>query len=167
MAENDPTKAQQEQVKRDQEIAKVRESAKQDTSKVSPGEWAGNPANIDGVRAAAGTPQQVVEAGPGVELDKDLDRAAVRRAEAGDLDEAAFGDLLTAAQAKAPNLTAAFVEQYGLVEEDLKAIAVGLVPPPPSLGAVHSRDLYLTPGGWQIAPLGVPTEDVGKNAISR
>src|SRR5215217_1671962 len=158
-------KAQQAQAQREQEIAKTREQAKQDTSAVAPGEWAGDPANTDGVRPATGTPPQVVESGPGVEVDADLDRAAVQRAAAGDLDEASSDDLLTAAQAKAPNLTAAFIDQYGLVDEDLKAIARGEVPPPPTVGPIHTTDLHLTSGGWQQTPVGVAPEDVGKNAI--
>ena len=173
MAENEAAKANQEaqqaQAKRDQEISKTRESAKQDTSAISPGEWAGDPANIDGVRPATGTPPQVVEAAPGVELDTDLDRAAEQRAQAkiAAPEKTPEQDLLTAAQAKAPNLTQEFVTQYGLVTEDLEAIARGEVPPPPGLGTIHSRDLYLTPGGWQVTPVSVPPEDVGKNAVSR
>jgi hypothetical protein len=173
MAENEAVKAQQEaqqaQAKRDQEIAKTREQAKQDTSAISPGEFAGDPANIDGVRPAAGTPPQVVEAAPGVELDTDLDRAAEQRAQAkiAAPEKTPEQDLLKAAQAKAPNLTSEFVTQYGLVTEDLEAIARGEVSPPPNPGAIHSKDLYLTPGGWQVTPVSVPTEDVGKNAISR
>ena len=162
-----PSQAQQEQAKRDQEIADIRESAKQDTSAVAPGEFAGDPANVEGVRPATGTPPQVVEAGPGVEVDAELDRAAVQRAGSGDLDEKSGDDLLTLARAKAPLLTAEFVEQFGLVEEDLRAIARGEVPPPPTVGPIHNVDLHYTPGGWQITAVGVPVEDVGKNAISR
>jgi hypothetical protein len=83
------------------------------------------------------------------------------------LDELSGDDLLTAALAKAPNLTSAFVEQYGLVDEDLRAIARGEVPPPPTVGPIHNVDLHLTPGGWQLTAVGVPVEDVGKNAIAR
>jgi hypothetical protein len=154
------------QAKRAAEIEKTREQAKQDTSALAPQEDAASTAA--GLRPAASTPAQIVEAAPGVEVDKDLDRAAVRRAEAGSLDDASDADLLTAAQAKAPQLTQEFVNQYGLVREDLLAIAAGLVSPPPSLGGpVHNRDLKLTPGGWQVTPRGVPVEDVGKNAIAR
>jgi HK97 family phage major capsid protein len=158
-------KAAQAVQDREAEIAKTRESAKQDTSKVTSQEYALNPENIDGLRAAAGTPPQVVEVAAGVEVDKDLDSAAVRRASSGDLSEASDADLLTAAQAKAPQLTAEFVKQYGMVREDLEAIARGLVPPPPTVGPIHNVDLHLTPGGWQLTPVGVPPEDVGKNAI--
>jgi hypothetical protein len=161
--ENPAEKAAKEQAARDAEIAKTRESAKQDSSAITAVEDPLNPANIKGMRPAAGTPAQVVEAGPGVEVDADLDKAAVKRAEAGE-DE---GDLLTRARAKAPLLTAEFVKQYGLVDEDLEAIARGEVPPPPTIGPVHNVDLHLTPGGWQVTPVGVPPEDVGKNAISR
>jgi hypothetical protein len=149
------------------EVNKIRESAKQDSSVVAPIEDPANPEKVDGLRPAAGTPPQVVEAAPGVEVDAELDRAAVDRAAAGDLDEAGREDLLTAARAKAPLLTAEFVTQFGLVDEDLRAIARGEVPPPPTIGPVHNVDLHLTPGGWQITPVGVPTEDVGKNAIHR
>jgi hypothetical protein len=142
-------------------------AAKQDTSAVAPQEYAGDPANIDGLRAATGTPAQVVEAGPGVEVDADLDQAAVKRADSGDIDDASKADLLTLARAKAPLLSAEFVKQYGLSDEALKAIARGEVPPPPTVGPIHNTDLHLTPGGWQVTPVGVPPEDVGKNAISR
>lgn len=65
-------------------------------------------------------------------------------------------ELLAAAQAKAPNLTAEFVAAYGLSDEDLAKIARGEVSPPPAIGPHHTSDLYLTPGGWvQTAP-GVP-----------
>lgn len=161
------SKAQAAQADREAEIAKTRESAKQDSSAITAQEDALNPANVDGLRPAAGTPAQVVEAGPGVEVDADLDKASVQRASAGDLDEASSEDLLTAARAKAPLLTAEFVSQYGLVDEDLRAIARGEVPPPPTIGPIHNVDLHWTPGGWQLTPVGVPPEDVGKNAISR
>lgn len=140
-------------------------SAKQDSSAVTSGE--DSLAKQPGVRPAAGTPAQVVEVGPGVELDADLDQAAVRRAGAGDLDAASKDDLLVAAQAKAPRLTAEFVKQYGLGDEYLKAIARGEVPPPPTIGPIHNVDLHLTDGGWQLTPVGVPPEDANKNAISR
>lgn len=80
----------------------------------------------------------------------------------------AGGDqLLAAAQAKAPNLTREFVQAYGLGDDVLAQIARGEVPPPPTIGPVHTTDLYLTPGGWQQTPPGVPPADVGKNAIHR
>lgn len=75
--------------------------------------------------------------------------------------------LLEAAQLKAPNLSQAYVSAYKLTDDELQAIADGLVPPPPVIGPQHSSDLYLTPGGWQQTPPGVKPEDVGKNAISR
>jgi hypothetical protein len=46
-------------------------------------------------------------------------------------------------------------------------IARGEIPPPPTVGPIHNVDLHRTPGGWQVTPVGVPPEDVGKNAISR
>jgi hypothetical protein len=76
-------------------------------------------------------------------------------------------ELLAAAQAKAPNLTQEFVDAYGLDDEVLAGIANGSVPPPPAIGPIHTADLYLTPGGWQQTPPGVPPEAVGGNAISR
>jgi hypothetical protein len=158
---------QDPQAKRDAEIAKTRESAKQDTSAISVQENPLDPAKVDGLRPAADTPPQVVEAGPGVEVDADLDRAEVQRANSGDLDDASHDDLLTAARAKAPHLSQEFVTQYGLVDEDLVLIARGVVPPPPALSPIHTVDLHWTPGGWQVTPVGVPPEDVGKNAISR
>ena len=124
--------------------------------------------NQSGLRPAAGTPAQVVEAGPGVEVDADLDRAAVKRAEGGQSgDDVSGSDLLSLAQAKAPRLNAEFVKQYGLSDDVLRAIARGEVPPPPTVGPIHNTDLYLTPGGWQNVPVGVKPEDVGKNSIHR
>lgn len=81
--------------------------------------------------------------------------------------DARGSQLLAAAQAKAPNLTREFVDAYELSEEDLARIARGEVPPPPTIGPAHTTDLYLTPGGWQQTPPGVPPVDVGKNAIHR
>jgi hypothetical protein len=80
---------------------------------------------------------------------------------------AADSELLRAAQEKAPRLTAEFAKEYGFTDEDLAAIARGEVPPPPTVGPIHSVDLYRTPGGWQITPVGVKPEDVGRDAISR
>lgn len=74
-------------------------------------------------------------------------------------------ELLAAAQAKAPNLTREFVTKFGLSDEVLAGIARGEISPPPAIGPVYTADLYLTPGGWQQTPPGVPPEDVGKNAI--
>jgi len=166
--QKDPVAEQREQeTKRAQEIAKIQANAPQDTSKVSPAEYAGDPAKVEGIRAATGTPPQVVEAAPGVELDKDMDRAAVTRAGSGPIDEKDGDDLLRLAQAKAPNLTQEFVNQYGLVEEDLRDIARGSVSPPPTVGPIHNVELTRTPGGWQLTPVGVPPEDANKNAISR
>jgi hypothetical protein len=142
---------------------------KQDTSKVATVEDQSNPAKVDGVRPAAGTPPQVVEAGPGVELDTDLDRAALQRSESSAAVDVVpdSEDLLKRAQAKAPNLTQSFVTQYGLTDEDLEAIASGAVSPPPTVGPIHNVDLHRTPGGWQVTAVGVPPGDSGKNAISR
>jgi hypothetical protein len=121
--------------------------------------------DLEGTRPATGTPPQVVEAGPGVEVDADLDRASVRKASSGAVEDASDADLLKAAQAKAPRLTAEFVSQYGLEREVLEGIANGSVPPPPTPGPIHSADMHYTPGGWQQTPVGVPPEDVGKNAV--
>jgi hypothetical protein len=80
----------------------------------------------------------------------------------------AGGDrLLAAAQAKAPNLTREFADAYGLGDDVLAGIARGEIPPPPTVGPVHTSDLYLTPGGWVSAPPGVPLEAAGTNAIAR
>jgi hypothetical protein len=75
--------------------------------------------------------------------------------------------LLEQAQAKAPKLTAEFVKEYKLDDEYLAKIARGEVSPPPTVGPVHNVDLHLTDGGWQITPVGLKPEDVGKDAISR
>lgn len=124
--------------------------------------------NQPGNRPASGTPAQVVEAGPGVEVNADLDRAAVQRAEGGkSVDDVSGSDLLTLAQAKAPLLSPDFVKEHGLSDDVLRAIARGEVPPPPTIGPIHNTDLHLTPGGWQVTPVGVKPEDVGKNAIHR
>jgi hypothetical protein len=76
-------------------------------------------------------------------------------------------ELLAAAQEKAPSLTREFVTAYKLSDDELRMIARGEVSPPPTIGPVHTTDLYLTPGGWQQTPVGVKPEDVGKNAIGR
>lgn len=169
MAEQKAASAADEQQKREAANAKVQSSAKQDTSKVAPVEYAGDPSKLSGVRPAAGTPPQVVEAGPGVELDTDLDRAALQRSERSAAVDVVpeSEDLLKRAQAKAPALTSEFVSQYGLTDDDLEEIASGMVPPPPTVGPIHNVDLHRTPGGWQLTAVGVSTEDVGKNAIQR
>jgi hypothetical protein len=158
-----------EQQKREAANAKTRSNAKQDTSKVAPVEFEGDPAKVAGRRPAAGTPPQVVEAAPGVELDTDLDRAALQRSESSAAVDVVpqSEDLLKRAQAKAPALTQEFVTQFGLTDDDLEEIASGAVPPPPTVGPVHNVDLHRTPGGWQVTAVGVAPEDAGKNAIHR
>lgn len=80
----------------------------------------------------------------------------------------AGGDrLLAAAQAKAPSLTKEFVDKMGVTEEQLAQIARGEIPPPPTPGPIYTTDMYMTPGGYQQTPPGVPPEDVGGNAIAR
>lgn len=80
----------------------------------------------------------------------------------------AGGDkLFAAALAKAPNLTREFVDKMKITDEMLAQIARGEVPPPPAIGPIYTTDLYLTPGGWQQTPPGVPPEDVGKNSVFR
>ncbi len=82
-------------------------------------------------------------------------------------------DRFEAAQAKAPGLTKEFVAKHKLDDEALDAIARGEVPPPPTSAevakdpALTDGELHLTDGGWQITPVGVKPEDVGKDAISR
>jgi hypothetical protein len=75
--------------------------------------------------------------------------------------------LLEAAQKRAPNLTQEFIDAYKLTDEEVRSIASGGTPPPPSIGPLHSTDLYLTPGGWQQTPPGVKPEDLGKSQVSR
>lgn len=166
MAESNADKAAREQAEQAAADAKVHDNAKQDTAKVSPVPDPADPSKRPGVRPATGTPAQVVEADPGIELDNDLDQAAVRRVNSAAV-ELEADDRLKRAQAKAPNLTQEFVAQYGLTDNDLEDIASGLVPGPPRVGPVHNVELHRTPGGWQLTPLGVPQEDAGKNAISR
>lgn len=79
--------------------------------------------------------------------------------------DAGGDELFAAALAKAPNLTREFVDKMGITREMLAQIARGEVPPPPAIGPIYTADLYLTPGGWQQTPPGVPPQDVGKNAI--
>jgi hypothetical protein len=81
--------------------------------------------------------------------------------------DAGGDELLAAAQAKAPSLTREFVAAYKLDDGMLAAIARGEVPPPPTPGPIHTADLYLTPGGWQQTPPGVPPQDVGVNQVHR
>jgi hypothetical protein len=81
--------------------------------------------------------------------------------------DAGGDELFAAALAKAPNLTREFVSKMKISKEMLAGIARGEIPPPPAIGPIYTADLYLTPGGWQQTPPGVPPEDVGKNAIGR
>ena len=76
-------------------------------------------------------------------------------------------DLLARAQEKAPHLDQEFVDKHKLDDDYLARIARGEEPPPPYTGPGHTVDLHRTPGGWQITPVGVKPEDVGKDAISR
>jgi hypothetical protein len=75
--------------------------------------------------------------------------------------------LLAAAQAKAPSLTKEFVQKMGMSDEHLARIARGEEPPPPTPGPIYTADMYMTPGGFQQTPPGVPPEDVGKNSVAR
>lgn len=75
--------------------------------------------------------------------------------------------LLAAAQLKAPNLTRAFVDAYGLTNHDLAEIAQGAVPPPPAIGPVHTSDLHLTPGGWVQTPPGISPEEYAATRAGR
>lgn len=159
-------KAAQAQQKAIDEEVKVHENARQDTAKVAPVEDPASAEDLKGVRPATGTPPQVVEADPGVEVDNDLDAGKVRR-NRGASYELESDDLLARAQARAPHLTADFVKEYGFTDNDLRDIADGLVPGPPRVGPIHNVDLHRTPGGWQVTPVGVPPEDVGKNRIDR
>jgi hypothetical protein len=83
------------------------------------------------------------------------------------VDELKGDKLLVAAKVKAPSLTAEFVSAYKLSDDELRMIARGEVPPPPTIGPVHTTDLYLTPAGWQQTPVGVKPEEVGASAIAR
>jgi len=80
---------------------------------------------------------------------------------------AEVGDLLARAQEKAPSLNAEFVKKHGLSDETLEKLARGELSPPPTIGPVHTADLHYVNGGWQLTPVGVKPEDVGKGAISR
>ena len=76
-------------------------------------------------------------------------------------------ELLAAAQKQAPHVDRAFLAKHGLDDEYLGKLARGEEPPPPYNGPDYTTDLHLTDGGWQITPVGVSPEDVGKDAISR
>lgn len=76
-------------------------------------------------------------------------------------------DLFAEAQKAAPNLTREFVAQYGLDDEWLAKIARGELSPPPTVGPEHTVDLHYINGGWQITPVGVAPEDVGKGQMYR
>lgn len=75
--------------------------------------------------------------------------------------------LLAAAQAKAPSLTREFVDKMGMTDEQLAQIARGEIPPPPTPGPIYTTDMYMTPGGFQQTPPGVPPQDVGGNSVVR
>jgi hypothetical protein len=81
--------------------------------------------------------------------------------------DAGGDELFAAALAKAPNLTKEFVSKMGITREHLAGIARGEIPPPPAIGPIYTTDLYLTAGGWQQTPPGVPPQDVGKNSVGR
>lgn len=76
-------------------------------------------------------------------------------------------DLFAEAQKAAPNLTREFVKKYDLDDDWLAKIARGELSPPPTVGPEHSVDLHYVNGGWQITPVGVKPEDVGKDAVGR
>jgi hypothetical protein len=76
-------------------------------------------------------------------------------------------DLFAEAQKAAPNLTREFVKKYGLDDDWLAKIARGELSPPPTVGPEHSVDLHYVNGGWQVTPVGVKPEDVGKDAVGR
>ena len=83
------------------------------------------------------------------------------------VDELKGDELFAAVLVKAPSLTKEFCAAYELSDDDLRKIARGEVPPPPTIGPEHTTDLYLTPAGWQQTPVGVKPEDVGASAIAR
>lgn len=69
-------------------------------------------------------------------------------------------ELLALAQAKAPSLTAEFVKAMGIGDDELRDIARGLVPPPPTPGPLHTADMYRTPAGYQQTPPGVAPHEI-------
>jgi hypothetical protein len=165
-AEKAAEKAEQERAEQERKDAETRANAPQDTAKVTVVEDPASQLKAKGLRPATGTGKQVVEADPGIEIDNDLDVSAVRRGRSA-VAELESSELLTRAQAKAPNLTQEFVKQYGFTDSDLRDIADGVVPGPPKVGPIHNVELHRTPGGWQVTPLGVPVEDANKNQIDR
>lgn len=75
---------------------------------------------------------------------------------------------LERAQAMAPHLDQAFVDQHQLDDDYLERVARGEEPPPPYNGPdFTSTDLHRTPGGWVAVPHGTSLEDAGKAGISR
>jgi hypothetical protein len=120
--------------------------------------------NTDGLKGTHGI--DVLNATGSVVPGVDPDRIPVE-VTPGVTPDAGGDKLFAAALAKAPNLTKDFVSKMKISDEMLAQIARGEIPPPPAIGPVYSSDLYLTPGGWQQTPPGVPPEDVGKNATAR
>jgi hypothetical protein len=57
-------------------------------------------------------------------------------------------DLLDAAQEKAPSLTAEFVAEHEISDDELAQIARGELSPPPFNGREPSTKLTRTPGTW-------------------
>jgi hypothetical protein len=76
-------------------------------------------------------------------------------------------DVLKAAQAKAPNLTAAFVKEHKITDEELAAVARGELSPPPTVGPIKNTQLTRAEGTWTWTntPVDVKPEDFGTNKI--
>jgi hypothetical protein len=121
-------------------------------------------ANTDGLKGTHG--MDILNATGSIVPGVDPDRIPVE-VTPGVTPDAGGDKLFAAALAKAPNLTKDFVSKMKISDEMLAQIARGEIPPPPAIGPVYTSDLYLTPGGWQQTPPGVPPEDVGKNATAR
>jgi hypothetical protein len=71
--------------------------------------------------------------------------------------------LLELAQAKAPSLTAEFVAEHDITDEELAQIARGELSPPPTVGPIPSTVLHRAPGTWSWTNVaaGVALEDAG------
>lgn len=103
----------------------------------------------------------------GVDFAKVDDPGATVEASPGKGPEDGGSDLLKAAQAKAPNLTAAFVKEHKITDDELAKVARGELSPPPTVGPIKNTKLTRSPGVWVFTstPIDVEPEDFGNNKI--
>ncbi len=147
--------------------AKAEAAGKTDAGKAESAKAADSGAGAEKAAAAKSDDSKDDKLEAGVDFPKVESDSGVVEVSAGVTPDAGKDDLLSAAQVKAPHLTAEFIKEHDLDDDYLARVARGEEPPPPYNGPVYVTDLHRTPGGWQITPKGVKPEDVGKNAISR